>query len=240
MTTRSHRRPENLQRERRNQTPTNDRGPGVRLSSGPEHNAAQNRPFIVTQSDLRSSPPEPLQFRGSPYSPGSAGRDGKRSAAVAAPLPLETRSPLCIRTRRQVPSLPADEIGDRRVHYGRVGYGAHVAQIIELDNLRVWNELTMRVKYPACGRRRAGSREEKGRHGQVGNGLAGVTRVKGRTRFEQVESGGLGQRARSNPIRAIDRDLDGDVDAVGMAHQVEASRPGQAPSSVVRAQWSCS
>src|SRR6267143_4678062 len=48
--------------------PTNERGPGMRLSSGPEHSLLTNRPVIVTQSDLPSSSPPPLQQRGSPYS----------------------------------------------------------------------------------------------------------------------------------------------------------------------------
>lgn len=38
-----HRRPENLQRERQMSTPTNDRGPGVRLSSGPERKGARKQ-----------------------------------------------------------------------------------------------------------------------------------------------------------------------------------------------------
>ncbi len=50
--------------------PTNERGPGVRLSSGPEHSLLTNRPVIVTQSDLPSSSPLPLQQRRSPYSRG--------------------------------------------------------------------------------------------------------------------------------------------------------------------------
>src|SRR6267143_193803 len=52
--------------------PTNERGPGMRLSSGPEHSLLTNRPVIVTQSDLPSSSPPPLQQRGSPYSSKSA------------------------------------------------------------------------------------------------------------------------------------------------------------------------
>src|SRR5882672_9738994 len=48
--------------------PTNERGPGMRLSSGPEHSLLTNRPVIVTQSDPPSSSPLPLQQRGSPYS----------------------------------------------------------------------------------------------------------------------------------------------------------------------------
>ena len=52
--------------------PTNERGPGMRLSSGPEHSLLTNRPVIVTQSVLPSSPPLPLQKRGSPYSSRSA------------------------------------------------------------------------------------------------------------------------------------------------------------------------
>ena len=40
----------------------------MRLSSGPEHSLLTNRPVIVTQSDLLSSSPLPLQKRGSPYS----------------------------------------------------------------------------------------------------------------------------------------------------------------------------
>jgi len=48
--------------------PTNERGPGMRLSSGPEHSSLTNRPVIVTQSDSPSSSPLPLQQRGSPYS----------------------------------------------------------------------------------------------------------------------------------------------------------------------------
>ncbi len=39
----------------------------MRLSSGPEHLLLTNRPVIVTQSDLPSSSPLPLQQRGSPY-----------------------------------------------------------------------------------------------------------------------------------------------------------------------------
>src|SRR6267142_5072158 len=57
------------QLRRRQTMPTNERGPGVRLSSGPEHSLLTNRPVIVTQSDLPSSSPPPLQQRGSPYSP---------------------------------------------------------------------------------------------------------------------------------------------------------------------------
>src|SRR5213592_3182163 len=48
--------------------PNNERGPGMRLSSGPEHLLLTNRPVIVTQSDPPSSSPLPLQLRGSPYS----------------------------------------------------------------------------------------------------------------------------------------------------------------------------
>ena len=40
----------------------------MRLSSGPEHSMLTNRPVIVTQSVLPSSPPLPLRKRGSPYS----------------------------------------------------------------------------------------------------------------------------------------------------------------------------
>jgi hypothetical protein len=39
----------------------------MRLSSGREHSMLTNRPVIVTQSDLLSSSPPPLQKRGSPY-----------------------------------------------------------------------------------------------------------------------------------------------------------------------------
>ena len=57
----------------------------MRLSSGPEHSLLTNRPVIVTQSVLPSSPPLPLQKRGSPYS------DVVRRAATvlrnATPLP---------------------------------------------------------------------------------------------------------------------------------------------------------
>jgi hypothetical protein len=53
MTKRSDRRPENLQiADGTSSMPTNDRGPGVRLSSGPEQSMLANRPVIVTQSDL--------------------------------------------------------------------------------------------------------------------------------------------------------------------------------------------
>ena len=43
------------QTRRQLQRPTNERGPGVRLSSGPGHSMPANRPVIVTQSVLLSS-----------------------------------------------------------------------------------------------------------------------------------------------------------------------------------------
>ena len=68
MTKRSNRCPENLIKHDGSTTmPTNERGPGMRLSSGPEHSLLTNRPVIVTQSVLPSSPPLPLRKRGSPY-----------------------------------------------------------------------------------------------------------------------------------------------------------------------------
>src|SRR5688500_11403590 len=47
--------------------PTNERGMGVRLSSGPEHIVPIDRPVIVTQSDLQRRRPS-CSSRGSPYS----------------------------------------------------------------------------------------------------------------------------------------------------------------------------
>src|SRR6266852_7370381 len=68
--------------------PTNEGGPGVRLSSGPEHSLLKNRPVIVTQSVLPSSPPQPLRKRGSPYSPYSPYSHVERRAS-ARPLELK-------------------------------------------------------------------------------------------------------------------------------------------------------
>src|SRR2546423_14495419 len=82
MSTRSDRRPENLQyAEGRSQLPTNERGPGARLSSGPEQSLLTNRPVIVTQSDPS---PTRLPLKGSPYSPRFAAPDEARSARKAS------------------------------------------------------------------------------------------------------------------------------------------------------------
>src|SRR5437868_7896475 len=82
MNTRSDRRPENLKHaEGRSQLPTNERGPGARLSSGPEQSLLTNRPVIVTQSDPS---PTRLPLKGSPYSPRFAAPDEARSARPAS------------------------------------------------------------------------------------------------------------------------------------------------------------
>jgi hypothetical protein len=56
----------------------------VRLTSGPEHSLLTNRPVIVTQSDLPSSSPPPLQLRGSPYSEVERIKGGTHSAQWSA------------------------------------------------------------------------------------------------------------------------------------------------------------
>src|SRR2546423_12288736 len=84
MSTRSDRRPENLQyAEGRSQLPTNERGPGARLSSGPEQSLLTNRPVIVTQSDPS---PTRLPLKGSPYSSRCGALKEARSAAAQASL----------------------------------------------------------------------------------------------------------------------------------------------------------
>ena len=62
--------------------PTNERGPGMRLSSGPEHALLTNRPVIVTQSVLPSSQPLPLRERGSPYSVVCFQPDGRMYSVI--------------------------------------------------------------------------------------------------------------------------------------------------------------
>jgi len=74
----------------------------MRLSSGPEHLLLTNRPVIVTQSDLLSSSPSPLQLRGSPYSRRSAApsarseRGNTREAGASDWSALLGRTPLTL------------------------------------------------------------------------------------------------------------------------------------------------
>ena len=87
----------------------------MRLSSGPEHLLLTNRPVIVTQSDLLSSSPSPLQLRGSPYS------HVERRALVARPRELQLGAvavpqalPARVRTCRSwsFNGSPSEAVGD--------------------------------------------------------------------------------------------------------------------------------
>src|SRR5713101_548797 len=82
--------------------PTNERGPGMRLSSGPEHSLLTNRPVIVTQSDLLSSSPPPLQKRGTPYS-----RAVRRARTMARNGTTLLARPHQLRVRRRFMMLDA-------------------------------------------------------------------------------------------------------------------------------------
>jgi hypothetical protein len=87
MTKRTNRRPENLVKHDGSclcRLTREDRACG--FHQGQSTRMLANRPVIVTQSFFRSSPPQPLQLRGSPYSPRCGALNKARSAAAQASL----------------------------------------------------------------------------------------------------------------------------------------------------------